>query len=41
MALGTWVNAQLVTYRNDKLKEERKDRLDEIGLQWNVGRLHD
>jgi hypothetical protein len=38
MALGTWVNTQLVTYGNGMLKEERKDRLDEIGLRWRVAK---
>jgi hypothetical protein len=35
-ALGMWVDTQKKAYRKYKLNKERKDRLDEIGLRWNV-----
>jgi hypothetical protein len=37
-ALGKWVNRQRTTYGDGKFEKEGKDRLDEIGLIWSVGR---
>jgi ribonuclease HI len=34
--LGQWVRAQRKSYTNNKLQEDRKELLDELGFVWNV-----
>jgi hypothetical protein len=35
-SLGVWVNKQRVYHKNNKLRLDRKERLDEIGFAWKV-----
>jgi hypothetical protein len=38
-SLGTWVDTQRQHFRKDKLREDRRDLLDEIGFEWELGKV--
>jgi hypothetical protein len=39
--LGEWVSMQRIYNENGTLRNDRKDRLDDIGFSWTLERLHD
>jgi hypothetical protein len=38
-SLGRWVNRQRMLFSKDKLRQYRKDLLDEIGFEWELGKV--
>ncbi len=36
LKLGVWINNQRTLYKNNKISQERLDKLEKLGLVWNA-----